>query len=144
FFSYFFERFLGQNLTCRKAGAVVSLRLARARRREKLIVRKIIRPKLRRRSEYLVALDGNPTMSTRNELIFVRVGRDDPSAARGQTINQPAVGCNAKHSDAHRALSRRRCRSNAFVFAARTRLSGSRRLRSVGAFRRCRSNLALT
>lgn len=29
FFSYFFQRFLGQNLACRKAGAVVSLRLER-------------------------------------------------------------------------------------------------------------------
>ena len=30
FFSYFFERFLGQNLSYRQAGAVVSLRLSRA------------------------------------------------------------------------------------------------------------------
>jgi hypothetical protein len=29
FFSYFFERFPGQNLSCREAGAVVSLRLSR-------------------------------------------------------------------------------------------------------------------
>ena len=58
-------------------------RLARARPVfEQLIVRKIIRPRLRRRRKYLVALDVSPPMPARNELIFVRVGRDDPGAAR--------------------------------------------------------------
>ncbi len=31
-------------------------------------------------------------MSAGRELIFVRVGSDDPSAARRQTINQPPIG----------------------------------------------------
>jgi hypothetical protein len=109
-----------------------------------LIVGRIIRPKLRTRSEYLVALGGHAAMSARNELIFVRVGGDDPSAARGQTINQPSIGRNPKHSDPHRTLARRRCRRDPFLFTARTRLSGSSRLRSLGAFRRFRSSLALS
>ena len=109
---------------------------------EELIVRKIIRSRLRRMSKYLVALDDSPPMSARNELIFARVGRDDPGAARRQTINQPSIGRDSKHSDAHRTLARRRCSSNAFLFAPRARLIRSNRLCSLGAFRRCRSSLA--
>ena len=116
-------------------------RLARARPVfEQLIVRKIIRPRLRRRRKYLVALDVSPPMPARNELIFVRVGRDDPGAARRQTINQPSIGRDSKHSDADRTLARRRCSSNAFLFAPRARLIRSSRLCSLGAFRRRRSS----
>jgi len=79
----------------------VSLRPACVPPLGELIVGRIIRPKLRRRSEHLIALDGNASMSARNELIFVRVGGDDPGAARGQTINQSSIGCNSKHSNAH-------------------------------------------
>lgn len=86
----------------------MSLRLARAALGE-LIVGRIVRPKLRGRSEYLIALDGNAAMPARSELIFARVGRDDSGVPRGQTINQPSVGRNSKHSDAHRTLTRRRC-----------------------------------
>ena len=109
-----------------------------------LIVGRIIRPKLRRRSEYLVALGGNAAMSAWNELIFVRVGGDDSGTARRQTVNQPSIGGDSKHSDAHRTLASRRCRRDPFLFTARTRLSGSRRLCSLGAFRRFGSSLALS
>src|SRR5882724_6620515 len=88
-----------------------------------LIIRKIIRPILRGRSEHLIALDNSSAMSARNVLIFVRVGRDDPGAARRQTINQPSIGRNSKHSHAHRTLARRRCRSDTFLFAPRARLT---------------------
>lgn len=94
FFSNFFERFTGpKNQVCRKAAAVI-FSVSRALLR-KLIVGKIILPKLGRRSEYLIALDWNAAMSARNELIFVRVGRDNFRAARGQTVNYPSVGRNS-------------------------------------------------
>src|SRR6185437_16113947 len=91
FFSYFFDRFPGQKPTCSELRAVVSAPRARTPL-EDLIVGKIIRPRLRRRNEYLVAPGGNAAMSARNELVFVRVGRDDPGAARRQTINEPSIG----------------------------------------------------
>jgi hypothetical protein len=78
----------------------VSLRLARARPAGDLIVGRIIRPKLRRRSEHLIALDGNAAMPARNELILVRIRRNDSGAPRGQAINYPSIGCYSKHSDA--------------------------------------------
>src|SRR4029453_5648264 len=144
FFLLFFRGVPRADLTCRKAEAVTSLASHAHALLEKLIVGKIVQPRLRRRSEYLIALDGNAAMSARNELILVRVGRDDSGTARGQTVNQPSVGRNSKHSYAHRTLASRRCRRDAFLFTARTRLSGSRRLCSLGAFRRFGSSLALS
>ena len=90
--------------------------------RQSLIVRKIIPPKLGRRTKRLIAVDNSAAMSAWNELIFARVGRDNPGATRGQTINQPPIRCDSKHSDAHRAPTRRRCRSQMFLFAFRARL----------------------
>jgi len=84
----------------RKA-AVISLPLARVPSLAELIIGKIIRPILRWRSKHLIALDNGPAMSARYGLIFVRVGRDDPGAARRQTIDQPSIGRDSKHSDAH-------------------------------------------
>jgi hypothetical protein len=101
FFSYFFERFLGQNPTYRKARAIVCLRVSRACHPGQLIVGRIIRPKWRRRSEYLIALDGNAAMPARNELILVRIRRNDSGTSRWQTINYPSIGRYSKHSDAH-------------------------------------------
>src|SRR4030095_1517255 len=144
FFSSFLRGSGAQNEGCRKAEAGTSLASHAHALLEKLIVGKIVRPRLRRRSEYLIALDGNAAMSARNGLIFARVGGDDPGAARGQTINQLAIGRNSKHSDPHRTLARRRCRRDPFLFIARTRLSGSRRLCGLGAFRRFGSSLALS
>jgi hypothetical protein len=109
-----------------------------------LIVRKIIRAKLRRRSKYLVALDDSAAVSARSGFIFTRIRRDDSGAARGQTINQPSIGRDSKHSDAHRTLARRRCRSDTFLFAARARLTRSDRLCCLGLFRGCRSSLVLS
>ena len=83
FFSSFFERFLDKILPVGKNEPVVSLRLARVPSLGQLIVGRIIRPKLRGRREYLIALDGNATMPARSELIFVRVGRDDSGVPRG-------------------------------------------------------------
>jgi hypothetical protein len=110
--------------------------------RTNLVVGKIIRPRLRRRNKYLVALDESTAMSAGRELIFVRVGSDDPSAARRQTINQPPIGRDSNHSDAHPTLARRRFRSNAFLFALRARLTRSGRLCNLGACRGGRSSLA--
>ena len=99
FFLIFFERFLGQN---RPVGKQEPLSLASLTRPpEELIVGKIIRPKLRRRSEHLIALTGNAAMPARSELILVRIRRDDSGAPRGQTINYPSIGRYSKHSDAH-------------------------------------------
>ena len=109
---------------------------------ENLIVRKIIRPKLWRRSKYLIPLDDSAAMAARTELVFVRVGRDDPGTARRQTINQPSIGGNSEHSNAHRTVPGRRCRSNAFLFVARTRLTRSGLLCRLGRFRGCRSSFA--
>ena len=81
---------------CRKVAAVIFLAFSR-----ELIVRKIIGPVLSRRSKHLVALEGSAAMSARNEFNFVRIRCDDYGAAGGQTINQPSIGCNSKHSDAH-------------------------------------------
>ena len=83
FFSYFFERFLGQNLSCRGQESLslcVSLCLSPACHPGQLIVGKIIRPKLRRRSEHLIALDVNAAMPARSELILVRIRRNDSGA----------------------------------------------------------------
>jgi hypothetical protein len=118
------------------------LRASRVRPLEDLIVRKIIRPRLWRRSKYLIPLDDSAPMSARNELVFVRIGRDDPGTARRQTINQPSIGGNSEHSNAHRTLPGRRCRSNAFLFVTRTRLTRSGLLCRLGRFRGCRSSFA--
>jgi hypothetical protein len=48
---------------------------------EKLIVRIIVRLKLRRRSEHLVAPDQSASVSARSGFIVVRIGRDDSGAA---------------------------------------------------------------
>ena len=99
FFGFFWTFQQPKKQFYRKA-AVISLASRRALLTE-LIIRKIIRPILRRRSKHLIALDNGPAMSARYGLIFVRVGRDDPGAARRQTIDQPSIGRDSKHSDAH-------------------------------------------
>jgi hypothetical protein len=116
FFSYFFDTCPGQNLTFSATEAVVFPRPARGHLPEDLIVRKIIRPILRWRSKYLIALDDSSAMSARSEFIFPRVRRDDSGAARRQTINQPSIGRNSDHSNAHRTLARGRCRGSTFLF----------------------------
>ena len=98
FFFGFFRRF--NSLKNRSAGSRYIIASRRAILVE-LIIRKIIRPILRWRSKHLIALYNSAAMSARNVLIFVRVGRDDPGAARRQAINQPSIGRNSKHSDAH-------------------------------------------
>src|SRR5206468_11437022 len=99
FFHFFCEVQRPQN---RFAGKQRPLSLAsRARRSEELIVGKIIRSKLRRRAEHLIALDWSTAVSARDELILVRIRRNDSGAPRGQTINYPSIGRYSKHSDAH-------------------------------------------
>jgi hypothetical protein len=99
FFRFFLQVQGSQN---RSAGKQRPLSLASlSRAPEELIVGKIIRPKLRRRSEHLIALTGNAAMPARSELILVRIRRDDSGAPRGQTINYPSIGRYSKHSDAH-------------------------------------------
>lgn len=67
---------------------------------KKLVVGKIIWTELRRRREWLVTLDEYAAaIPARDEVIFVRIRRDDSRATRGQTINQPSIGCNSKHLD---------------------------------------------
>lgn len=68
---------------------------------EELIVGKIIRLELRRRSEHLIALDERTAVSARDRLILVRIRRNDSGAPRGQTINYPSIGGYSKHSDAY-------------------------------------------
>src|SRR4029453_4196786 len=58
----------------------------RARPPEELIVGKIIRLKLRRRSEHLIALDERTAVSARDELILIRIRRNDSGAPRGKPI----------------------------------------------------------
>jgi hypothetical protein len=95
FFRIFLRSSAAPKQVCRKAAAVI-FSVSR-----ELIVGRIIRPKLRRRSEHLIALDGSAAMPARNELILVRIRRNDSGAPRGQTINYPSIGRYSKHSDAH-------------------------------------------
>ena len=104
-----------------------------------LIVRRIIRAKLGRRSEHLVALDKGAAMSAWHGLVSIRVRCDNPGATRWQTINQSPIRCDSNHPNADRTLSSSRRRSNTLLLAACTRLTISGRLRNLGALRGRRS-----
>ena|SRR5204863_7734662 len=81
FFLIFFQLFLGQTLTCEKTGnswhrCLVAVASGR------LIVGKIIWPILSRRSEHLIALDGNAAAPARTDLVLIGIRRNDSGTAR--------------------------------------------------------------
>src|SRR4029450_13354279 len=88
FFSSFLRGSGAQNEGCRKAEAGTSLASHAHALLEKLIVGKIVRPRLRRRSEYLIALDGNAAMSARDGLIFARGGGGGSGAGGGRAVRE--------------------------------------------------------
>src|SRR5947208_5097946 len=116
-----------------------------------LIVGKIIELRRRRRNS-LPALHVETSLASWRNLIFIRVGRNDRSAAGGQTENQFSIRRDANHPRVPRSPSacRRlrvplvkkrlpsaspvRCQSGGSItLSRRTRLVGDRRLwRNVG------------
>ena len=91
----FFEKIRGKEkrLGPQYSGAACARRL--------LVVGEVIRRKSRRGRKHFIAVNENAAVAPRREFAIVRVRRDNPGAAGGQTINQPSIGCNSKHSDAH-------------------------------------------
>lgn len=124
--------------------------LAPACSRLLLVVGGIIRRKSRRRNERLfIALNENAPATPWHELVFFRIRCNNPGAAGGQPKNQSPVRGDTNYATADRTdMALRRVfgqilspagwsgsRGNRFLFAMRSRLTGSARLRCLGTFR---------
>src|SRR6266436_3506361 len=92
--------FFEKNFVTESVACVPALSVNWGRPPSVLIVRRIIRPKSRWWSKYLVAVDHSAAVPARKDSFFVR--RDDRSAARGQSKNQSSIRGDTDHPTAHR------------------------------------------